>query len=421
LQETPVADEHHSWAIGGQLPVIRPHSVANHRIIAKYLSRYINTLTCNQRMDVFKVTLVDGFAGGGLYCNEDTSQEHFGSPLLMLKTMQEAEALLQKNRKKEFKLDVEYHFVESSQSHLEFLKQTLEGSEFKPLLDNRKINLFNDEFVNQAEPIIKHVQKRHKKSNRAIFVLDQFGYTAVPFPIIRKIMASLNQAEVILTFATDSLIAYINDSQEMQRTLAKTGLCLSKKEIQSAKMSSNWRLAIQLLLHREIFQNSGANHYTPFFIRSKEANRDYWLIHLSNHCRARDVMVGLHWEENTSFAHYGGCGLDMFGYDPDDDIEITCQPFLFDHEAEKLTIGALYEDVPKQIHAFGSNGVSFDQFFRNVTNRTPATSFLLKKAIKELQKDGRIDIRDQTGLGKRSSIREGSDILRKPAQGFFFT
>ncbi len=35
--------------------------------------------------------------------------------------------------------------------------------------------------------------------------------------------------------------------------------------------------------------------YAPFIIRSKEAHRDYWLIHLSQHSRARDMMVGLHW------------------------------------------------------------------------------------------------------------------------------
>jgi three-Cys-motif partner protein len=406
-----VADEHHSWTVGAPLPLIRPHSAAKHRVIAKYLSRYIDTLTADPRIPAFKLTLIDGFAGGGLYLNEQTKREHFGSPLLMLKTMRDSAALVQGRRSKAFNLDVEYLFVESSPDHFPCLKLNLEKSEFKELLGAGKINLFNDLFVNQVEPIIKYVQNR-RSGNRAIFVLDQFGYTDVPFPAIRKIMSCLNNAEIILTFASDSLITYINDQDPMQRTLEKIGFRLSKDQIRTARMEHDWRLAIQLLLHEQIFLNSGAKHYTPFFIRSKESHWDYWLIHLSNHWRARDVMVGLHWDENTSFAHYGGSGLTMLGYNPDDDIDITCQPFLFDQDAMKLTLDALLDQLPKRIYAFGGNGVSFNQFFKDVTNGTPATSLIMKKAFAILRSEGEIEIRDETGFTKRSSIQNKADILR---------
>jgi three-Cys-motif partner protein len=406
-----VADEHHTWAVDRPPPLIRPHSVAKHRVIAKYLLRYIDTLTSNPRIPTFKLTLIDGFAGGGLYLNEQSKQEHFGSPLLMLKAMRESAALVQGRRSKAFNLDVEYLFVESLPDHFLCLKLNLKKSEFNELLGAGKIQLFNDLFVNQVEPIIQHVQKRGR-GNRAIFVLDQFGYTDVPFPAIQRIMSCLNNAEVILTFASDSLIAYINDQDSMQRTLEKIGLTVSKEQIRSAKEEHDWRLAIQLLLHNQIFLSSGAKHYTPFFIRSRDSNRDYWLIHLSNHWRARDVMVSLHWDENTSFAHYGRSGLTMLGYNPDDDIEITCQPFLFDQAAMKLTLDALLNDLPKRIHAFGSDGVSFNEFFKAVTNGTPATSHIMKQAFAILRSEGEIEIRDQTGLTKRSSILNRADILR---------
>ncbi len=147
-----MVDEHHSWAVGGPLPLIRPHSAAKHRVIAKYLARYIDTLTSDPRIPEFKLTLIDGFAGGGLYLNEQTKQEHFGSPLLMLKTMRESAALVQGRRSKVFNLDVEYLFVENSPDHHSCLKLNLEKSEFKDLLEAGKINLFNDPFVNRVEP-----------------------------------------------------------------------------------------------------------------------------------------------------------------------------------------------------------------------------------------------------------------------------
>jgi three-Cys-motif partner protein len=418
-EETPLADEHHSWEIGRPPPVIRPHSVAKHRIIAKYLARYIDTLTSNPRIPALKLTLIDGFAGGGLYLNEHTKEEHFGSPLLMLKTIQESAAIVQARRSRSFDLDVEYLFVESSLNHIACLKVNLEKSDFKGLLGDGKIELLNDLFVNQVDAIIKHVQNR-RRGNRAIFVLDQFGYKDVPFPAIQRIMSSLTKAEVILTFASDSLISYISDQDQMQRTLERVGLRLSKEQIRSAKDENNWRLAIQLLLHEQIFQNSGARHYTPFFIRSKDSHRDYWLIHLSNHWRARDVMVGLHWDENTSFAHYGSSGLTMLGYDLDDDIEITSQPFLFDQQAKTLTTEALLDELPKRIDAFGGNGVSFDQFFKSVTNHSPATSIIVKQSLAILRREDEIEIRDQTGLTKRPSIQNKTDILRATGRPSLF-
>ena len=122
-------------------------------------------------------------------------------------------------------------------------------------------------------------------------------------------------AEVILTFATDSLIDYLSENEQTQHILENVGISLPSKTIVTAKESRDWRRTIQFALHREIPEKTGAKFYTPFFIRSADAHRDFWLIHLSGHYRARDVMVGLHWKESTSFAHYGRSGLHMLGYD----------------------------------------------------------------------------------------------------------
>jgi hypothetical protein len=102
----------------------------------------------------------------------------------------------------------------------------------------------------------------------------------------------------------------------------------------------------------------------------------------------------------------------MLGYDPDDDVKLTSQPFLFDMEAEKLTMGALLDGLPRRIHAFGGNGISFNQYFKEVTNGTPATSRIMKDAFAILRREGEIEIYNQTGLTKRSSIQNKADVLR---------
>jgi three-Cys-motif partner protein len=411
-----MSDEHHKWLVGSALPEIRPHSAAKHRVIAQYLSRYVDVLTANPLIPELCLTLVDGFSGGGLYWDPDTQAERYGSPLLMLQAMREAAITAQLKRSKEFKLDVEYFFVESSNDTFAFLKASLEQSDFRALLAADKIHLVNEPFLGQIDRIISHV-KRRGRGNRAIFVLDQCGYGEVPFPAIRSILSQIGKAEIILTFATDWLIDYLAGQDSMQKTLERVGLELGKDQILSAKQQTDWRRAIQCLLHSEIYTKSGATYYTPFFIRSKEAHRDYWLIHLSNHARARDVMVGLHWSENTSFAHFGRPGLSMLGYDQDNDVKITGQPYLFDDSARKLTHESLMDQLPERLFEF-KDGIMFADFFSRLTNETPATMEIMGMVVAMMQREGMIDIRDKTGLVKRQAgIQRPTDVIKPSPQG----
>jgi three-Cys-motif partner protein len=59
--------ENHKWVPGEEPPKIRPHSLAKHRVIDAYLRRYVDVLTQNRRIPEFRLTLVDGFSGGGVY------------------------------------------------------------------------------------------------------------------------------------------------------------------------------------------------------------------------------------------------------------------------------------------------------------------------------------------------------------------
>ncbi len=418
-----MSDDHHRWRIGSEPPLIRPHSAAKHRVIEQYLSLYVQVLTADPKIrELFYLTLIDGFSGGGLYRDEVTNEKRHGSPLLMLKAMRESEAIARCKRSKEFRLDVEYIFVESSVEHFSCLKANLEQSEFRALLTD-KITLVNDVFINRVNSIISRVRSR-ARGNRAIFVLDQFGYADVPFHAIRSILSQLKNAEVILTFATDSLIDYLSEQDSTQKILENLGLELSKAQIRSAKQEADGRRAIQFILHKQIYVNSGAKYYTPFFIRSKDAHRDYWLIHLSNHSRARDVMVGLHWLQNTNFAHFGRPGLMMLGYDQDHDIRLTGQryfpEFRFDEIAHKSTHECLLDELPERLSGF-KDGITFGDLFAELTNETPATSEIMKEALAAIHKECIIEIRDKSGLVKRQAgIQHRTDIIKPSNQRLLF-
>lgn len=407
--------KNHEWKVGSAAPLIRAHSLAKHRVVRSYLERYVEVLTANPRQDTFRLTLVDGFAGGGRYLHEKTKEEHSGSPLIMLEAMDAARNVAQKKRNKPFHLDVDFFFIEKDPNVFEYLNTVLVESNYRALL-NDKIHPINGEFVAKVPAIIDHIKSRGR-AGRTIFVLDQFGYSDVPFPTIRKILESLGNAEIILTFATDFLIDYLCESEQSQALLSNIGIPLPPATISSAKQRSDWRRVIQLALHNEIQINTGAKFYTPFFIRSTDSHRDFWLIHLSGHHRARDVMVGLHWDESTNFAHYGGSGLRMLGYDPRLDEKLTKQPvFYFDDTALVSSQEELFAQLPERIYDF-KDGITFDELFAKTTNESPVTSAIMQNVLSKLAAAGVIEVRDRTGAKKRRpSVSHAHDVIKPSPQ-----
>jgi three-Cys-motif partner protein len=274
--------ENHKWVPGEEPPKIRPHSLAKHRVIDAYLRRYVDVLTQNRRIPEFRLTLVDGFSGGGVYRDWKTGERQPGSPMIMLEAMRDAAIAAQEKRSKEFNLDVEYFFIEKKPTFFSYLESTLRESEFQTFL-GQQVHLLRGNFVEQLPAILQQIRQRGR-GERAILLLDQFGYKDVPMPEIRRIFSELKNAEVILTFATDAMINYLSESEVTQKILGRIGLELTADQITIRKQMREWRQAIQLLLHGEIQQKSGAKFYTPFFIRSPDEHRDFWLIHLSGLC-----------------------------------------------------------------------------------------------------------------------------------------
>lgn len=412
LEVTEMSSENHEWMPGADPPGIRPHSVAKHRVIDAYLRRYVEVLTSDVRIPEFYLTLVDGFSGGGVYCDATSGVRRPGSPLIMLEAMKDAADTAQEKRSKEFNLAVEYFFIEKLPNAFEYLGDTLRQSDFADMIDDR-VTLLNGEFTANLPAIVDRIESRGR-GRRAIFLLDQCGYKDVPLPEIRNILSRLDNAEIILTFATDSLIDYLSTNETTQRILERVGLEISSEEVMTLKALRDWRRAIQLLLHDEIHRKSGARYYTPFFIRSKDAHRDFWLIHLSGAARARDVMVAEHWRQNTSFAHYGRSGLQMLGYDPDEDFTLTKQQalpgFYFDDSARASSHECLLEQLPERLFD-SKDGIQFDQFFAAITNETPVTSEIIKDVLEDLAREGIVKVQGQKGEKRQGRIQRGSDII----------
>lgn len=421
-----MARKPYNWKNGPD--VIQPHSIAKHRILQAYLAAYFQTLVSSPNQDVLRLTLVDGFAGGGLYVHSDTRQLVKGSPFICLDATKEAEFLINKDRRKPVKLDVSYFFVEADRHAHQHLDKVLRDEGYGSALNNT-IYLRHAKFQDESDGIIQFIKQKSPRNGRSIFVLDQYGYKDVPTGLIQKIFRNLPSAEIILTFGVDSFLNFASDKGLSRVLLDEIGLpdVLQGRTFDEIKSSErDWRLFIQSSLYRNLVTRCGAKHYTPFFIRNKKGHGDYWLIHLSQHHRARDVMTEVHWENNNYFIHYGGAGLDMFqmvGYDPEHDSARKGQfelGFEFDDDARNASVAALMEQIPNLIYSH-DEGMGFGELFATTCNESPASADIYRGAVSKLVEHKIVEVISHDGTRRRSAQRiRPSDQIVPPGQRRLF-
>lgn len=416
----------YKWAPGDDPPPIKQHSIAKHDIWRAYLVAYLQTLISSPRQDIFKLSIIDGFAGGGIYRHSSKGNEVLGSPFIALDAVQEASFLINERRSKEVLLDVDHFLIEADPGAYQVLLGELKQRGHASKLDD-SIFVQNSHFEREAENVIRHILSRNPKAARAIFLLDQYGYSQVPTPLINSIFQRLPGAEIILTFAVDSFLNFASDKKSTFETLSRMGLpdIFRGRTLEEIKGSEkDWRLYIQSTLYHDLVHACGARYYTTFFIRSSQGHGDYWLIHLSQRPRARDVMTRIHWQQNNYFIHYGGAGLDMFrllGYVPEKDSNYTGQSefnfgFNFDEPAKAASVSSLMEQIPKLIYP-DADGMSFGELFASTCNQSPACGDTYREAIGSLILHKELEVVSQDGSQRRSGLRvHDNDQVLAPRQ-----
>ncbi len=416
--------QYKGWA-EGKPAIIKQHSIAKHEVLHAYLVAYLQTLVLPQQ-DTVNLCLIDGFAGGGRYIHEDSRELTFGSPFVFLKAVKEAQALLSIGRKKDLAWNLDYFFVEKDRAALQFLKQTLSDEGYGDRIE-KDIHLLNGTFQKHSDALIKEVKKKSPRIGRSIFLLDQYGYKDVPASLIKRILFELPRAEIILTFAVDSFINYASDTPKTKKILDGIDIpdLLQGRTFDDIKRNEkDFRLFIQSQLYKGLVSSCGADYFTVFFIRTK-GHGDYWLVHLSQHPRARDVMTRVHWEKNNNFIHYGGAGIEMFralGYSVKNDTDFTGQNelgFCFDEVATKATHQTMTGQLAPMIRDRES-GISYGELFSSTCNSSPADGERYKLALEELVALKEIVITSADGAKrlKASTIRD-DDVLKSAAQKFF--
>lgn len=395
------------WGIDSSPPEISVHSTAKHEVYRSYLKDYLRERTKKPGIDCYKINVVDGFAGGGVYRFGPNDVPYHGSPVILLRALSDMQVELQARQKKPFLLDYTVHLVEPNQSAYQCLNATLRQQGFGALIGER-VFLHQAKFEEKLPDLLEFLNRR----GRTIFILDQYGYKQVPFGVLHNIFSTLRKPEVILTFAFDHLQGFVQQYDRLNQALEDIGAGqLNRDEYDAAiGVRGGLEFLIQRTLRCAFLQI--ASYHTPFFITSRDSNLAFWLVHLSTHARARDVMTSLHWTLHNHFAHYGGPGQNMLGFDPAQ-IGADRQPFFFDDDAKSRTINALSADLPREISSLcGNEPIAFSDLFAAICNGSPASSEIHGHVLRRLAHEGEILVMTQNGTPKRtfSTIRAGDRI-----------
>ena len=347
-----MAKKHYNWKEGPAQ--IDKHSLTKHEVLVEYLIRYFEQRTLNARgRDIFRVTLVDGFCGGGLYELSGVNGLILGSPFRMLHAVKEAQARINIGRTKLLILDVQYIFVDEDSAAISHLRYALIQRGYADCL-GKSVHLICAKFQQSADEVIARVKTHTPRASKALFFLDQYGYSEVPAPLIKRLFTELDNSEVVLTFHVAAFATYTND--EFARKISdslKIDIIgsLGGRSIEEIKRDdANWRRFIQSALYEALVTNCGAKYFTPFFIRGSGASHgEYWLVHLSQHHRAQDVMKQVHWSHHNHFIHYGGSGLNMLAPQTMGYMQEFDGGFKFDDVAREKSNSALIEQLASRI------------------------------------------------------------------------
>lgn len=343
-----------------------------------------------------------------------------GTPLIMLEEGLAASDRLNQNRNKPLHFDCKCYFVDKNEAHTDHLRQALDERGYDTGGD--QIVIRNGRFEDELEAILKEIQRRQPRAGRAIFLLDQTGFSQVALRLVSRIFAELAAAEVILTFAADALINHLADVPQFTKAVAPLEITESQvKELMQQRSGNGGRALVQRTLRDQIRNGAGATYDTPFFIRPQKSRRALWFLHLSRHPKARDVMVQRHWEVLNTFEHYGPGDFGILGWDALKDPS-QLPLFNFGSLEEEQMKERLLSSLPKRLFSLTSAGpVTLDAVRHSLANETAARFSDLDDVVIQLVGEREFIILSPDGKPRSRNLRnlQPTDRIALPPTSLF--
>ncbi|OKH34786.1 hypothetical protein NIES2101_38455 [Calothrix sp. HK-06] len=352
-------------ASGTELPEIPTYAKAKHLVLQEYIKNWIEVICGHCIIGPEKLTLIDGFCGGGMY--KDGAELWEGSALRMIRMVESGLNSVQQ-RKPWYKPDIEYIFIDNNIEHVKCLELQLRNAGFGHYLNSGKCRIIHNNFLDELDDCLNTVRARKGYS---FFFLDPFGLDISP-SVVRKIIA-LGRSEILLTHMLSGLVRILARREEegYKKFFQSFEADEYYKEMADQKdfLTKQAYLRNQgLLLYR---QEGQAKYAWTFAIMKNPKTVEYYLIHLSSNVTALEVMKKtLFIYNNLEYQyHYGVYGLgfrELDYFDNNLNIYNITQKNLVD------CLDNLSEQLMELVYN-QQDGITFQQLYLETTQTNPAT------------------------------------------------
>ena len=370
------------------------------RSLRRYLGAYFDRLNVHPQREEFRLDLVDGFAGGGLFTDGEATVP--GTPIIMLEEAAAATQRLNEGRIKPLNVNCRFYFVDKEAAHTTHLSNVIKERELDAA---ERVTVRTGRFEDEVDGILQSIKARQPRAGRALFLLDQTGFGQVELALVRRIFSELAAAEVILTFAADALINHLAETPQIVSAARSLELDEARiRDLIQARDENTSRAVVQRALRDDVRYRTGATYDTPFFIRPHQSRRALWFLHLSRHPTARDVMIQQHWNVQNAFEHYGRGDFGMLGWDALRDSETP--PLFHFVEADRAHMHEqLLSTLPRELFTHTSEGpVTIEALRHDIANQTAARFSDLDAVILRLVAEGEFDILNREGIVRARSL-----------------
>jgi three-Cys-motif partner protein len=316
-----------------------PHTLAKHGVLSNYLIRWMPILSFQSHRvgsATATVKVYDAFAGPGIYEGREP-----GSPILAL------QAAL--NHSAAFPVPIELVFIENDRDRCDTLQSQLRLYR-EQLAATPKVRV-RDPICGDCETELNRLLDRCDETGEPFgpgFVfLDQFGYSAVPMRLIKRIMDQ-PQCEVLSYLFWRDMDRFLTDPTKHAGITAAFG---GNEWEPAINMPGEKRAAFMRDTYLQALRvRGGAKLVWPFSMLDANERLLYWLFFSTNNIRGLEEMKKAMWkvDRTGSFAFSDRDGFEQLKFLISFDDTWLAEHMAGRFRGQTLTVGEINEYVLTQ-------------------------------------------------------------------------
>lgn len=261
--------------------IYKEHTEVKHEILRKYLETWVRIVGRYHGT----VCFFDCFAGRGIYANGE-----IGSPLITMRAVKDVK------QKFDFLKNVELTFIESNKNNYENLVKVIQDEISRDPYGYSGItikNIINEEFANVGNDIVQDC--RHP----SFFFIDPFGFSGVPFDIIKKILA-IPRTEVFINFMVEFVYRFLTSKGHARSIEELYGISNVRSLTESEYGHLDLEAALLKIYRKQLHDAANAKFTFPFKVNADEKLKTtYYLVHATNSFKGCEVMKNVMYNAGT--------------------------------------------------------------------------------------------------------------------------